>query len=168
MGKKSILALFILSSCSREKERLSELEVNYSVETKELMDVDSRYAVSWELRNYDISGWRRADLPQRVRFSVLHLREGIGYEEAQDETGRAGYRPANFDELLAYIRQFPEAGRDFRIFALATIWKDEEHYPYFPYFYQSSVVSGVGLHYIRHPFSSDARFLSIKTTEEER
>lgn len=165
MDKTSVLALLVLGACSKEEERLPELEISYSVEAKELMDADSRYAVSWELRNYDISGWRRADLPQRVRFSILHLREGIGYEEAQDETVRAGYRPANFDELLAFIRQSPEAGRDFRIFALATIWKDEEHYQYFPYFYQSGVVSGIGLHFIRYAFSSDARFLAIQTLD---
>lgn len=165
MDKTSVLALLVLGACPKKEERLPEFEVNYSVEARELMDADSRYLVSWELRNYDISGWRRADLPQRVRFSILHLREGIGYEEAQDETVRQGYRPANFDELLSYIRQSPEAGRDFRIFALATIWKDEEHYQYFPYFYQSGVVSGIGLHYIRYAFSSDARFLSIQTLD---
>lgn len=165
MDKTPVLALLVFGACSQEEERLPELEVNYSVEARELMDADSRCAVSWELRNYDISGWRRTDLPQRVRFSLLHLREGIGYEEAQDETVRTGYRPANFDELLAYIRQSPDIGRDFKIFALATIWKDEEHYQYFPYFYQSSVVSGIGLHFIRYAFSSDARFLAIQTLD---
>lgn len=166
MVKTSILTLFILGACSQEEERLPELEINYSVEAKELMDADSRAAISWELRNYDISGWRRADLPQRVRFSILNLKEGIGYEEAQDETSRVGYRSANFDELLSYIRQFPEEGRNFRIFALATVWKDVEFFQYFPYFYQSSVVSGIGLHFIRYPFPSDARFLTIQTREE--
>ncbi len=150
---------FVLSSCAEEKKEHPTLLVDYSVEARELFE-DSGFEATWDLENYDISGYHRADLPQRVEFSLLRFYKTISCEDASDEIFRRGFRPANFDELLAFGRQYPMGVS--RIFALGTFWKDKEYNRYVPYLFMRNEGYGVGLHYVDYKIPQGyTAFLSV-------
>lgn len=153
-------------SCSSKKNAPDHIEVNYSREARELMEYGYTY-VPWELQNYDISGFRRDDIPLREEFALLAFGEEFSQEDAMTEVYRRGYRPANFDELLAFARDYEADTRRGKVFALNTVWKDREHHMYVPYLYGTGTERGVGLWYAFHHLPRDARYLAIRELHPE-
>lgn len=162
MDKTSVLVLLVLGACSKEEERLSQLEVDYSREAREELQNGLFAYFPKGLDDYDILGWSRDDLPQSAEYSLLRFPEAVNRDDAIDATRRTGYRPANFDELLVYARENRQTFGQNPVFAAGTVWKNRTFYPYVPYIYRAGGGIGLGLWFAWNKLPADALFLSIK------
>lgn len=168
--KNWLLPLFLFGCGGEQKEEssLSRIEVDYSRETRE--ETENGLFADWPdgLEDHDILGWSREDIAQAEECALLRFPHQTDREEAIVLTGRAGYRPANMDELAAFARDNLRRGiGGSPVFAIGTVWKNRTFYPYLPYLYSSSGGIGLGLWFAWDPLPSDARFLSIKVDNNQ-
>ncbi len=151
---------------SEEKNVSQYLKVDYSREAREEMQNGLFADLPNGLDDYDILGWRRDDLPQTMAYSLLRFPDAADRDSVIDSTRRAGYRPANMDELLAYSRENLRDTWQSPVFAVGTVWKNRTFYPYVPYVYRSSGGLGLGLWFAWNRMPADALFLSIKNQND--
>ncbi|MBI2099064.1 hypothetical protein HYT45_01455 [Candidatus Uhrbacteria bacterium] len=170
MMKKLVLVFVLSASCGRSEEKIApqqHLAVDYSREAREEMQNGLFSDLPNGLEDYDILGWQRSDLPQIAEYSLLRFPDAADRDSVIDFTRRRGFRPANMDELLAYSRENLRGNFQSPIFAVGTVWKNRTFYPYVPYVYRSSGGLGLGLWFAWDKLPSDARFLSIKVSDNQ-
>ena len=63
-----------------------------------------------------------------VAFQYIHMGRDTSTEAVLAEMDRLGLRPALYEELLAFAKQFPNEQRQFPIVALGSIWVDPSGY----------------------------------------
>lgn len=59
-----------------------------------------------------------------VAVELIHLNRVVSTSEALRELDKAGYRPAELHELLAFGEKYPELQRKFPVVALGSVWQD--------------------------------------------
>lgn len=169
MKTAKMILLFVLSaSCGEgeEKPMPQRLSLDYSREAREEMQNGLFSDLPEGLEDHDILGWNREDIAQTEEHALLQFPSPTDREEAIILTRRAGYRPANMDELMAYARDNLRSGiGESPVFAIGTVWKNRTFYPYLPYLFRSSGGLGLGLWFAWDKMPSDAQFLSIKMAE---
>lgn len=150
---------------AEEKKESARLAIDYSREARDELQNGLFVHFPDGLDDHDILGWRREDLLQTEEYALLPFTAPVNRDTAIDLTREAGYRPANFDELLAYARENRQNFGPSPVFAVATIWKNRTFYAYLPYVYRSS--GGLGLGFCAwDKMPSDAQFLSIKIQKD--
>lgn len=169
MRLAKMVLFFVLSvSCgqSEEKSVPQRLSLDYSREAREEMQNGLFSDLPEGLEDHDILGWNREDIAQTEEYALLRFSSQTDREEAIVLTRRAGYRPANMDELAVYAKDNLRSniGRS-PVFAIGTVWKNRTFYPYLPYLFRSSGGIGLGLWFAWDKLPSDAQFLSIKMAE---
>lgn len=165
---KMILLFALGASCaqSEEKPMPQHLPLDYSREVRE--EMQNGLFSDWPegLEDYDILGWSREDIAQAEEYALLRFPSQTDREEAIVLTRRAGYRPANMDELLVYTRENRNSFGSSPVFAVGTVWKNRTFYAYLPYVYRSGGGLGLGFWFAWDKLPSDAQFLSIRIDDD--
>jgi len=163
--KKLVLFFALSIGCGQNEENpvSHHFAIDYSREAREEMQNGLFSDLPEGLEDHDILGWRREDIAQTEEYALLRFPSPVDREEAVVLTRRAGYRPANMDELAVYARDNLRGSiGGSPVFAIGTVWKNRTFYPYLPYLFRSSGGIGLGLWFAWDSMPSDAQFLSIK------
>jgi hypothetical protein len=83
-----------------------------------------------------------------ITLELIQFNRVLSTNEALTELNLMGYRPAELRELLALGEQYPEAQREFSIFAFGSILRRKDGSCYVPFLYSHRSGRGIALYNI--------------------
>lgn len=111
---------------------------------------------------------RKISREQReVVFEYIHFGREISPDDALEEMDRRGFRPALYEELLAFAKQYPNEHRKFEIEALGSFGLDRFGFRsspslYHPHFRERSLTLGLGFGWLTNQVLGDSRLLVVR------
>jgi len=117
--------------------------------------------------------WANSDITSRnfpterkgtaeVVVELIHFNRNISTDEALRELDKAGMRPAELHELLAFGKKYPEVQREFPIVALGSVWQYRDGFRVVPFLYRDGSGRDLGLDWVVGGWSGICRFAAVR------
>lgn len=97
-----------------------------------------------------------------VAVELIHFNRVVSTDEALRELDKAGYRPAELHELLAFGEKYSELQREFPIVALGSVWQDRYGNRFVPYLYGDGSERYLDLRWLGHAWIEVCRFAAVR------
>lgn len=97
-----------------------------------------------------------------VEMRVFRFHRAISSDEAVQEMGKEGYRPAELPEGLAYAKANPDEQRQYQIALLGSAWRGWGGDRGVPYLWYDSGGRGLNFGWYGSRWDEDVRFLAVR------
>ena len=97
-----------------------------------------------------------------TKIKLFHFDQSISSEQAIREMDKAGYRPAEAHELLAFGVKYPDVQREFPVVALGSVWRRPYGFRLVVCLYGIGVKRYAGLHWFGRGWGDDWRFAAVR------
>jgi hypothetical protein len=131
---------------------------------------DLKKAFDWVYDGYKNAEFKAIDVckdvsteNREIEFELVHLDKEMHTDAILAELDRLGFRPALYEELFGFAKQYPDEQRKYPIVALGSVCLSDDHLRS-PYVYGDD--SGRGLHMYPidypYPWHRSYRFLAVR------
>jgi hypothetical protein len=150
----------VVSSAAAAPRESFPIAVNYDLALPDAIDAGSYQGVNAALtgQNFPSSKHGQANL----EVVLVRYDRRMTSEEVLAELDRAGLRPADLPEFLAFGATYPDIQRRFSVVGLGSVWKDRKGYRNVPCLYTASEGRYVDLHWWDDGWYSYSRFAAIR------
>jgi hypothetical protein len=142
------------------KSEAYSVVVNYQVPVEDAILAGDYQAVNASITAANFPS-RRSGIAQ-MDILLIHFDRRMISEEILQELDKAGLRPVELLELLAFGAAFPEVQRKFVIVGLGSIWTDRRGYRNVPCLYEASEGRYLDLHWWDDGWYSSSRIAVVR------
>ena len=136
------------------------VEVNYDLPLAEAIDAGRYAGVHAEITPQNFPPARHGKA--KLEIVLTRYEQRMTSEQVLSEMSRAGLRPAELPEFLAFGAQFPQMQRRFSIIGLGSVWQDRKGYKNVPCLYEASEARYLDLHWWNDGWYSYTRFAAVR------
>jgi hypothetical protein len=136
------------------------VEVNYDLPLAEAVDAGRYAGVHGEITPQNFPPSRHGQA--KLEIVLTRYEQRMTSEQVLSEMSRAGLRPAELPEFLAFGAQFPDMQRRFSIIGLGSVWQDRKGYKNVPCLYEASEARYLDLHWWNDGWYSYTRFAAVR------
>jgi hypothetical protein len=144
----------------RSQDDVFPLTVNYNLPLRDAVDAGNYQGVNASITSENFPSTRHGQT--ELEIILVRYQRRMTSEEVLSELDKAGLRPAELPEFLAFGATFPEVQRQFSIVALGSVWKDRKGYRNVPCLYEASEARYLDLHWWDDGWYSFSRFAAIR------
>ena len=136
------------------------LSVNYDLSLKQAIDAGDYQGVHDSITSENFPSRRHGET--RLEIILVRYDRRMTSEEVLSELDKAGLRPAELPEFLAFGATYPEVQREFSVVGLGSVWRDRKGYRNVPCLYTASEGRYLDLHWWDDGWYSYSRFAAIR------
>jgi len=110
-----------IAEAMKQIRRIYAVLVDFGLSLEELVKLGKYDWSNPDITSAHFPTRRKGKVETEIEF--FHFDRNISSEEAIREMDKAGYRPAEAHELLAFGAKYPDVQREFPIAALGSVWQ---------------------------------------------
>lgn len=141
------------------------------VEYRQRSYAELKLAFDWVNKGYKNAEFKPIDIckdvsteTREIEFELVHLNEDVSTDEILADLDKRGFRPALYEELLAFATKHPDEQKKYEIVALGSVCRSSNgHHLCSPYLSQDDLGRGLIFDWVEGGWwDDDYRFLVVR------